>query len=136
MLLKRMVRLLDQLRAFSGIWGVVKLLLLLDSQNEANNSHFRLSKNAVSNETREKIFENSNLLDEITLNIDSKYVLVLSMWPTCGYPKCPRSSPAPALSCFRFKDARNVPFFYIYIPIEGDYVEIWKYVVLKGILHL
>ena len=36
-------------------------------QNEGNNSHFRLSKNAVSNETCGKKLDNSNLIDKITL---------------------------------------------------------------------
>jgi len=36
-------------------------------QNEGNNSHFRLSKNAVSNETCGKKLDNANLIDKITL---------------------------------------------------------------------
>ena len=35
-------------------------------QNEGNNSHCRLSKNAVSNETSGKKLHNSNLIDKIT----------------------------------------------------------------------
>jgi len=37
------------------------------SQNEGNKSHFRLSKNAVSNETSAKKLDNSNLIDKTTL---------------------------------------------------------------------
>jgi len=36
-------------------------------QNEDNNSHFRLSKNAVSNETCGKKLDDSNLIDKIRL---------------------------------------------------------------------
>ena len=36
-------------------------------QNEGNNSHFRLSKNAVSNQTSKKKLHNSDLIDKITL---------------------------------------------------------------------
>jgi len=37
-------------------------------QNEGHTSHFRLSKNAVSNETCGKNFDNSHLIDKITLS--------------------------------------------------------------------
>jgi len=36
-------------------------------QNKGNNRHFRLSKNAVSNETCGKNLDNSYLIDKITL---------------------------------------------------------------------
>jgi len=36
-------------------------------QNEGNNSHFWLSKNAVSNEMYGKKLDNSNLIDKISL---------------------------------------------------------------------
>jgi len=44
-------------------------------QYEGNNSYFWLTKYAVSYETCGKKLNDSNLIDKITLTLDSKYVL-------------------------------------------------------------
>jgi len=44
-----------------------KIVLHELPQSEGNNSHFQLSKNAISNETCGKKLDNSNLIDKITL---------------------------------------------------------------------
>jgi len=48
-------------------------------QNEGNNSHFQLSKNAVSNEMCGKKLDNSNLIDKITLHIFGVYARVTAL---------------------------------------------------------
>jgi len=65
------------------------------TQNEGNNSHFRLSKNAISNETCEKKLDNSNLIDKITL-ICTIYVRVTALRAAQNAP-ADRSLPTSGL---------------------------------------